>query len=373
MAQSAAVYIHIPFCRSKCGYCDFASYASLDHLYTDYSSALIREITEASPLFAKTLFFGGGTPSLLPLEQTAAIVDAAKRRFSLKTSAEITMEANPATIDVGKLKALRAIGINRLSIGAQSFDDMTLKTLGRGYSASHAVESLENARQAGFENLSIDIMTGIPGQTMASLMRDLKMAVDFNAEHLSVYQLTLHENSPMSVSLRKSGGKLPDDGLQAEFFETAIEFLSGQGYLHYEVSNFARPGMECRHNMAYWLGDEYLGLGSGAHSFVNNRRRSNPDDPNSYIKFIATGTQPSLEAVTAQEELFNYLLMRLRLVNREVRFKEIGDRFQLNFLDKYRQTLEKLSATRLLTFSGNGFTVTRRGLLFLNDILLEFV
>ena len=373
MAQFAAVYIHIPFCRSKCGYCDFASYASLDHLYADYSNALIREIKGADPLLAKTLYFGGGTPSLLPVEQTAAIVDAAKKRFSMKTGAEITMEANPATIDAGQLKVLRAIGINRLSIGAQSFDDMTLKTLGRGYSASHAVEALEDARQAGFENLSIDIMTGIPGQTMASLMGDLKRAVDFDAEHLSVYQLTLHENSPMSVSLRKSGKKMPDDGLQAEFFEAAIEFLSGCGYLHYEVSNFARPGMECRHNMAYWLGDNYLGLGSGAHSFIDNRRRSNPDDPNSYIKLISTGSAPSSKPVTAKEELFNYLLMRLRLVNREVRFREIGDRFQFNFIRKHRQILEKLSAARLLTLSGNGFTVTRRGLLFLNNILLEFI
>lgn len=374
MEHGAAVYIHIPFCRSKCGYCDFASFASLEHLYVDYVKALMQEIDTTPPLTAKTIYLGGGTPSLLPVEMTAALTDAAKKKFRVQNGVEITIEANPSTITTGDLKALRDIGINRLSIGIQSFNEGTLKILGRGYSHREAAESLESALKAGFNNVSIDIMTGVPGQTEASMINDLEMAVGFSPEHLSVYQLTLQENSPMHEMLKKRSLEMPGDDVQAALYEASIEFLDDNGYLHYEVSNFARPGMECLHNLAYWLGEDYLGLGSGAHSFLNGRRFANPEEPEKYIGYISNGAKQTVEDnAGAKDELINYLLMRLRLVGRKIEFAEINRRFGLDFQSRYRQPLEKLDSTKLLELTDSGFGLTRRGLLFLNNILLEFI
>ena len=374
MARSASLYIHIPFCRSKCGYCDFASFPSLEHLYEDYATALIKEIGKSPPLAASTIYFGGGTPSLLPVEMTTDIMAALKKRFRVPNDAEITIEANPATISADGLAQLRNIGINRLSIGVQSFDAGSLEMLERDCKPQDAREAIEAAREARFTNISLDIMTALPGQTEASMISDLKKALEFDPEHLSVYQLTLHDDSVMQKELKYKSYKMPGDDMQAALYETAVDFLEGSGYKHYEVSNFAKPGFECRHNLAAWLGEEYLGLGSGAHSFLNNRRFANPDRPEKYISSISNSGPISQEKTNEQKgELIDYLLMRLRLVGREINFSDINEKFGVDFSRKYRETLEKLAANNLLTVGNGSFKLTRRGLLFLNNILLEFI
>jgi len=374
MVQAASVYIHIPFCRSKCGYCDFASFASLEHLYKDYVCALMEEIATSPRLSADTVYFGGGTPSLLPVEMTSDIMAAVSKRFRIQKEAEITLEANPATVSASDLETLRRIGINRLSVGVQSFNTGTLEILGRDYRPQDAVEAVEAARKAGFTNLSMDIMTGIPGQTTASMISDLKTAVEFQPEHLSVYQLTLHENGPMQKELGYKAHKMPGGDVQAELYETAVEFLADNGYGHYEISNFAKPGKECRHNLAAWLGEEYLGLGSGAHSFLQKRRFANPKKPEDYIRSVANGSVSTRELTCKPEdELIEYLLMRLRLVGREVNFSEINEKFGINFSHLYREPIEKLGKNGFLAVNNSGFRLTSKGPLFLNNILLEFV
>ncbi len=374
MTQAASVYVHIPFCRSKCGYCDFASFASLEHLYRDYVRALTEEIGRSPRFLADTVYFGGGTPSLLPLEMTSDIMAAARKRFRIQKEAEITLEANPATVSASDFMRLKSIGINRLSVGVQSFNAGTLDMLGRDYGPRDAVEAVEAARKAGFTNLSIDIMTAMPQQTKASMISDLKTAVEFQPEHLSVYQLTLHENSPMQKELADKAHKMPGGDLQADFYETAVEFLADNGYRHYEISNFAKPGRECRHNLAAWLGGEYLGLGSGAHSFLQKRRFANPKKPEDYISSIANGgNSPRELTCEPKDELIEYLLMRLRLVDREVNFSEINEMFGVDFSRLYGEQIEKLDKNNFLAVSDGGFKLTRKGLLFLNNILLEFI
>jgi len=374
MVQAASVYIHIPFCRSKCGYCDFASFASLEHLYKDYVRALTEEIRGSPRLSAGTLYFGGGTPSLLPVEMTSDIMAAVRKRFLVQKEAEITLEANPATVSASGLATLKSIGINRLSVGVQSFDTGTLEMLGRDYRPRDAVEAVEAARKAGFTNLSVDIMTAMPQQTKASMINDLKTAVEFQPEHLSVYQLTLHEESTMQKELIYKAHKMPGGDVQAEFYETAIELLADNGYGHYEISNFAKPGKECRHNLAAWLGEQYLGLGSGAHSFFQKRRFANPKKPEDYIRSIANGGISTRELTgKPKDELIEYLLMRLRLVGREVNFSEINEKFGIDFSHLYREPIEKLGKNNFLAVNNNGFKLTSKGLLFLNNILLEFI
>ena len=317
---------------------------------------------------------------MLPVEMTSDIMAAASKRFNIQKGVEVTVEANPATVSAADLATLRESGINRLSIGVQSFNSGTLEMLGRDYKPQDAIDAIEAARERGFTNLSIDIMTAIPGQTTASMISDLKTAVEFQPEHLSVYQLTLHEDSPMQKELKYKSHIMPGDDMQAEMYETAIEFLVDNGYRHYEISNFAKPGKECRHNLAAWLGEEYLGLGSSAHSFFQKRRFANPDRPQEYISYVATGATGASGRTASQNsgaepknEVIEYLLMRLRLVDKDVSFSEINERFGIDFSLKYREPIEKLGKNSFLTISNSGFKLTRKGLLFLNSVLLEFV
>ena len=374
MGKVASVYVHIPFCRSKCGYCDFASFASIEHLYEDYVRALTEEIRRSPRFSADTVYFGGGTPSLLPVEMTSSIMAAVRKRFQIQKDAEITLEANPATVSATGLATLKSIGINRLSVGVQSFDTKTLEMLGRDYRPKDAVEAVEAARKAGFINLSVDIMTAIPQQTKASMISDLKRAMEFQPEHLSVYQLTLHEESPMQKELAYKAHKMPGGDVQTDFYETAIEFLADNGYRHYEISNFAKPGKECRHNLAAWLGGEYLGVGSGAHSFLQKRRFANPKKPEDYIRPVANGGgSPRELTCEPKDQLIEYLLMRLRLVDRKVNFSEINEKFGVDFGRLYKEQIEELGDNNFLAVNNGGFKLTRKGLLFLNNVLLEFI
>lgn len=333
-----------------------------------YADALVEEIGDSPRLDLRTLYLGGGTPSLLPENMLAGILDAAKKRFGLKPGIETTIEVNPATASLDKLKFFVEMGINRLSAGVQSFDDKTLKILGRGYKARDSEKILEAGRKAGFKNLSVDLLSGISGQSEKSFSSDMQKAAEFLPEHFSVYQLTLEEGVT-------SGIKEADDQRQVAMYNQAIDFLQSVGYRHYEVSNFAMPGKECRHNMAYWLGEEYLGFGSSAHSFFNSDRFVNPQKPSDYITHIRSGKERTQapEPTSKKDELINYLLMKLRLVNRKVSFAELDGKADGDFLAQYAGVIEKLHKNRMAEVGQGDFTLTRRGLLFLNNVLLEFI
>src|SRR3990170_5784166 len=265
-----SLYIHIPFCTLKCAYCDFNSYAGLKELVRPYVDALIAEITLWAE-FARgrpvaTVFFGGGTPSLLPLPEVERVTSALRERFELQAGAEVTLEANPGTVDLAYLRSLLALGVNRLSLGVQSFHDDELAALDRIHSAAEAKEAYRWALEAGFHRLNLDLIYGLPEQPMARWQATLEQAIELGPDHLSLYALTVEEGTKLAYDIDHGRLPGPDPDAQAAMYEWSLERLARAGYQQYEISNWSRPGQECRHNLTYWRNGEWLGLGAGAHS-----------------------------------------------------------------------------------------------------------
>jgi len=311
-----SLYIHIPFCKKKCNYCDFVSYAGKEELIDDYVDALVREINN-SPHFnvgcqaqnnagkphnelwgIETIYFGGGTPTLLEPKHFDKIINNINSSFVIRNSAfEFSIEANPGTADKTKLKALRELGINRLSIGAQSFNDRHLKTLGRIHNSKAVHRFYGDARSAGFDNINLDLIFALPGQTLDEWKHDLDIALNLTTyppNHLSIYNLQLEEGTPLwemkksetrnPKQIRNPKFQIPNEEEELKMYEYTIETLSDAGYKHYEISNFAKPGFECKHNINYWKNGNYIGIGAGAHSHVNGKRWANPNCIETYIK-----------------------------------------------------------------------------------------
>ena len=292
---SYALYLHIPFCRARCSYCDFNTYTTIGDLQGEYVDALAREVrlvgesgraVGGHPVSVHTIFFGGGTPSLLTPEQTATLLSAARDSFAIAPDAEITMEANPGTVDEAWLAAVRALGVNRLSFGVQSALPDELALLGREHDFAAAVAALAAARAAGFDNLNLDLIYGLPGQSVADWQRTLAAALPLDVEHISLYCLTIEPGTPMQRWLHNGTIMAPDPDTAADQYEAACHALAAAGYGHYEISNWARPGRECRHNVVYWRNEPYLGLGAGAHGMAAGYRYQVVRQPRAYIKRI---------------------------------------------------------------------------------------
>jgi oxygen-independent coproporphyrinogen-3 oxidase len=373
-------------------YCDFASYAGINHLMEPYISALLAEMAHAhTHAGADSIYMGGGTPSMLSPDMTAKIMSAAMERFKPTASAEISIEANPESVTIERLERYLKIGFNRLSIGVQSFKDPMLKSLGRAHDSKKALEAFALARKAGFKNISIDLIYGIPGQSLADFADDLETAVSLAPEHLSAYQLTVEDETPLWDLVEDGSVKLPDDDVMLAMYEKAISFLGAKGYQHYEVSNFAKPGMECRHNLAYWLGEEFVGFGNGAHSFINSCRYASPDEVEDYIYEIDTAGEAGVEILADEKDkVLDFLLMRLRLVGKKIPFKELNEKFfskgshikptrevgsdapLTGFRPVYSKALESIEKNKLAVVDSDGFLLTHRGMLFLDNVLMEF-
>lgn len=301
--RSFALYVHIPFCTAKCTYCDFNSYAGQDSLMTPYAEAVAREAAlwalHLEGRRVETVFFGGGTPSLLPLPEMATIVRALRDCFAISPDAEMTLEANPGTVDASDLRGLRDLGFNRISFGVQSFHDDELRTLERIHDARAVEDAYAWARGAGFTNLNLDLIYGLAGQTMAGWQANVEKAVDLGPEHLSLYALTLEEGTPLTRDVERGRASGPDLDLQADMFEWNRERLSASGYRHYEISNWSRPGFECRHNLVYWRNGDWLGLGAGAHSHLFEERFAGAASPSRYIA-LANETYEANRSGTAR-------------------------------------------------------------------------
>ncbi len=302
MDKSLSLYVHIPFCRSKCVYCDFNSYAGQEALIPAYVEALLREAEAWSGLCAgatvETLFFGGGTPSLVPPAEMKRLMEGLRQRFAIAAEAEVSLEANPESVDFDHLRGLRDLGVNRLSLGVQSFDDEELRFLGRIHSAAEAEAAYGAARQAGFENVGLDLIFGLPQQQLESWQQSLEKAIRLEPEHLSLYALTVEENTPLGRAVAANRAWEPDEDAQAEMYEESEERLEAAGYDHYETSNWAWPGHRCRHNLTYWETRPYLGLGAGAHSYLSGCRFANTPLPQDYIELVqASG--PGKRGLTA--------------------------------------------------------------------------
>jgi oxygen-independent coproporphyrinogen-3 oxidase len=376
----AGIYLHIPFCRSRCSYCDFATGMYESDLAERYVRALVREIEQwtevQNPWPVDTVFFGGGTPSLLAPEQLARILKAVRDRFDVRDDAEITLELNPgdggesAAARLETILEFRRLGINRASFGAQTFDDRELKQLGRTHSADDITSTFHHLREAGFRNINFDLIAGLPGQTMSGWQRNLAAALRLQPEHLSLYLLDVHEGTPLADQIRKGMRPKPDDDLAAEMYRTMIDEVTAAGYEHYEISNFCRPGFESRHNTKYWSGDPYYGFGCSAHSYDGGRRRwANERDLAKYADLIENHQAPIVERTDLNEEdaRSESIFLGLRLM-RGLDLIEYRSRFGSNLRDDYDLDLARLREAGLIEIDERLLRLTRRGALLSNEV-----
>lgn len=370
------LYIHIPFCRARCAYCDFNTYAGLEALHTDYVRALVREIRRISqPLRAETLYLGGGTPTVLSPEYLRAILAACRERFEMADEAEVTSEANPGTLDEGYLASLRGLGVNRLSLGVQSFDDGLLRLLGRIHTSGQAAETYRLARRAGFANINLDLIYGLPTQTRPQWQETLEHGLALGPDHLSLYALTLEEGTPLHAQVARGELPQPDPDLAADMYLLAQETLAGAGYRHYEISNWARPGHECRHNLTYWRNGPYLGFGAGAHSWFGGRRYYNVLSPQEYIQRLSDGASPLAESEEIDEalEMAETMILGLRLVEEGVSFEGFARRFGQEMETVYREELKELRELGLIEVTEERVRLTERGRLLGNEVFERFL
>lgn len=371
------VYIHIPFCARKCLYCDFPSFAGQDDAMEAYVAALRTEIARAPHLPVKTVFFGGGTPSYLPGPWLGAILAEVFSHFDVLPGAEITMEANPgnerlhAGAAVDEWRRYREMGFNRVSLGVQSFDAQVLRALGRIHSPSDALEAVAAVKTAGFERVSIDLMYGLPAQTLESWRETLEIALGLDLSHVSAYSLIVEPHTPFETAARQGRLALPAEAVERDMAELAEMRLVAAGYRHYEVSNWSRPGFESQHNQIYWRNEPWLGFGSGAHSYWQRRRWANPA---SIHKYLQTGPAlaPSVPQ-TLQEEQEETMFMGLRLLQHGVTHERFEARFGCRLVDRYAAVIPNLVQRGLLECDAVGVRLTAAGLPLANEVFAAFL
>jgi len=372
------LYLHIPYCLHKCGYCDFNSHNINVAEMKSYVRALLMEMEQAAKNAKdrriNTIFFGGGTPTTLPFADLARILESCRQHFQVNPGAEITCEANPATIPQSDLAQLREAGFNRLSIGVQSFDPDELKRLERVHTVDEVYLTVERARQAGFDNLSLDLMFGLPGQTAKLWEPHLQKAVALEPEHLSAYNLTIEPETTFHKQQTQGKLTMPSDDFQRELFEIAIDTLTEAGYEHYEISNYAKPGKQCRHNLNYWNNGEYIGLGAGASSTFNCERYKNVNPPARYIKLITESKTAveSHETPDLRQRMGEAVMLGLRLkagLNLSIFEKQFG----ISFRKAFGETAERLEKMKLLEISNSQVSLSRKGFFLADSVIVEFI
>ena len=374
--KKLGLYLHIPFCAKKCAYCDFYSFKCPNaSLAKNYISALRIQLEDyrkpLSDYEVDTVFIGGGTPSTLDTSLLQSLIDTAGRNLDIKKDAEFTIEVNPGTVTKKALKKYRKMGINRLSIGLQSIHEDELRELGRIHTLEDFTDCYEWAREVGFDNISVDLMYGIPRQTKGSFAKTLDFISKINPEHVSIYALKVEEGTEFYN--RRDALDLPDEDTEYEMYTSAIDFLGSRGYEHYEISNFARPGYRCRHNMKYWNCDEYLGLGPGAHSYLDERRFAVARDIVKYIDGIEIvnnniNIYSEDEQLTVYERMSEYIMLRMRLSD-GVTAAKFNRRFGFDFEEKYGARLREYIDGGFVEFNGGTYSFTPKGMYVSNYIL----
>ena len=374
--MSLGLYIHVPFCSAICNYCTF-NRGLFDHaLKTEYVGAAVKEIQSAGAgdAAADTIFFGGGTPSLLEPEEIGAMIDACRRSFTLAADSEVTLEANPESVTPGKLAGFRAAGINRLSFGVQSFSDVELQRLSRLHSASRAREAFAIAREAGFDNISIDLMMWLPEQSIEEWLTSVDALIALNPDHASLYLLEIYPNSPLRESMTKSRWAVAADDDAADMYLQAMERLDAAGYEQYEISNVARAGQKSRHNLKYWTDGEWIGFGPGAHSTRGGVRWRNVSATPEYIGAVQTGGQLIAErrVLSRQDGIEEALFTRLRLTEGiDVDF--VKSRYGVDVWGQYGEELQRFKEPGLLIYDGRRLKLSRAGMLLANEIMTVFL
>ncbi len=386
--KQIGLYIHIPFCKQKCSYCDFCSYAEKQNLISKYIKCLLQEIKEVGinnradfengkdDLFSiKTIYIGGGTPSLIESKYIVQIMEEIKSNFELDENAEITIEVNPGTVTLEKLEDYNKAGINRLSIGLQSTHEHLLKEIGRIHTYLDFLDTYRFAREAGFENINVDLMIGLPNQTLAEVQDSIEEIVSMEPEHISVYSLILEESTPLFKKVEE-GLELPDEELERKMYWTVKQTLEANGYNHYEISNFAKQGYESKHNLDCWSQKEYIGFGVAAHSYTNGIRYSNIENLEQYIKnYEEDKTEENLifhEKQDMEAMQKEYMLLGLRKID-GVSIQEFKIKFVANPVFLYHDKLEKLVNEDLIEIDGDQIKLTNKGLDLANIVWEEFV
>jgi oxygen-independent coproporphyrinogen III oxidase len=383
LLETVSLYLHIPFCHTRCYYCDFNTYAGILPLKEPYVRALTTEIglagllaqpADSGPRRARTIFFGGGTPSLLSVEQIERLLRACRTAFVVDEDAEITLEANPGTLNREQLKGLRTAGVNRLSLGSQSFDAELLKTLGRIHSPEQITQALYNARAAGFTSINLDFMFGLPGQTMRHWHETLDQALSLRPEHLSLYSLIIEEGTPFHTWTQEGKITPGDEDLCADMYEYADERLQAEGYENYEISNWALPGHQSQHNLTYWQNLPYLGMGAGAHSSFGGRRFSNILDPTEYIRQLKAKQRPEAESeiVGRAQEMSETAFLGLRTAA-GLHLPTFEQRFGEPFAQFVGDRLHIVEEAGLLEQAQDWLRLSKRGRLLGNEVFLRLL
>lgn len=390
--EPIAVYVHIPFCLSKCNYCDFNTYEGIESLMPSFVDALSSEIgmwgTRLSHPEVSTAFFGGGTPSYLPAKSITLLSERLREAMNIAPGAEITLEANPDDVNAEKAHAWLEAGFNRISIGVQSFDDQILHALSRRHDSDQAISAVDTARTAGFENISIDLMFGLPNQSLTVWEHSLKRAIELETDHLSLYGLQIEPGTPLQRDVKRGVVPTPDDDLAADMYEMAMDYLCEAGYEHYEISNWAKPGFRSRHNLAYWLNQPYLGVGPGAHSSMMGRRFANMKSPRRYISAIVSASVSDEVAdapieqgeiavdfveITSSEMAMSETMMLGMRLSEGMAKSEFQRRFGIPMSDVYGREISKLVSTGLIEDNGDRIRLTRHGMLLGNNVFESFI
>lgn len=375
---TAALYIHIPFCEKRCVYCDFYTVAGVNSRIPDYVEALKKEIAlRAAELFWQrqrfaTIFFGGGTPSLLSPQKIAEILDAAFSSFNFDKQLEVTLEANPGTIAGEQLAKYRSVGINRLSLGIQSLHADELKMLDRLHSPQQAIAAVLMARHAGFENINMDFMFALPQQTLGRWQQTLEQAFELAPKHISAYNLTIESGTPLDVAIRKGQIQPLSEEEEHAFYHFTIDFLEKHGYTLYEVSNYAQPGFEAQHNIKYWDGSPYLGLGASAHSYDGRRRFWNVANLRQYLEALAEDRLPEAgsEQLSKQQKMFETAFLGLRQ-RHGVDLADFTKKFRQSFDATFNGVAREMERGGFLIRRGNSLQLTREGLYVCDEICAQ--
>jgi len=373
ISDQAGLYIHIPFCLSKCGYCSYYSIVSPQFI-DEFVKAVDREMAFYTDTFHDfdTIYLGGGTPSLLSASQIDTLLNAAHKNFTIDHQAEITMEVNPGDVSVEHFQSLRRLGINRLNIGVQSFDDPLLKFLGRRHTAKEAVEAIDAARIAGFDNIGMDFIYGVHGQTIKTWKQTLAKALSFSPEHLSCYQLSLDKKTSLFRQYKKDKLHLPSENEALDFFLATSQTLTDAGYIHYEVSNFAHSNsLISRHNTKYWRHTPYLGLGPAAHSFLDSRRWWNRAAANTYLKNISEGKKPveKSEKLSREQLALEALFLGMRTKD-GINLEQYKSCFGCDLLAGKRQVIDKLMRSNLVELKDGCLCPTLAGMAVADSLAL---
>lgn len=376
--ETVSLYIHIPFCIKKCNYCDFLSFDNKFNLVDDYINALINEIKNYSISFSnklvKSIFIGGGTPSILSSYNIYRLMDIIHKQYNINNDAEITLECNPGTLNIDKVRAIKNSGINRLSIGLQSTDDSYLDSLGRIHSYNDFVENYSLVRNIGINNINVDLMFGLPNQTLSNWESTVKEIIKLEPEHISAYGLIIEEETNFYRKYYNNELSLPDETIERDMYWLVHNILKDNNYNHYEISNYAQNGYECKHNIVYWTMEEYIGLGLGASSFVNGYRNKNTSDLNDYLRLNGDINKILVESnsLTRNQFIEEYIFLGLRLLE-GINVEDFESRFGLSIFKMYKDIIQDLVNNELIEINDKFLRLTDKGIDVSNYVFAKFL